>query len=98
MSALRATLEWRFLAVVIDFAVTFAWTGELWAATGLTVVLLVVKSVIFYGWMKGRDRLVDGSAGSGEDDVGSGIEGVPAGSCGCGGRRRLAGPSSEPGL
>ena len=50
----RETLEWRVIATVTDFTVIYLWTGEIKQATGLALILVVVKSTFFYFWRRFR--------------------------------------------
>lgn len=52
---LRYTLEWRFIATGIDFAVIYLWTGRVKEATGLAITLVALKSLFFFFWRKYRD-------------------------------------------
>lgn len=51
---LKYTLEWRVIATVVDFTVIYLWTGELKQATGLALILVILKSTLFYFWRKHR--------------------------------------------
>jgi len=51
---LRYTLEWRVIATGADFAIIYLWTGKIREATGMAIVLVVIKSTLFYFWRKRR--------------------------------------------
>lgn len=52
MNILKETIEWRIIATLIAFLVTYLWTGEIIKATGLTFVLAISKSAGYYTWRK----------------------------------------------
>ena len=56
-NSLKATIEWRIIASLIDFVVVYIWTGELWIAGGLTITLIILKSITFFLWHKIRNPL-----------------------------------------
>jgi hypothetical protein len=39
MNNLKKVIIWRLISVVITVAITYGWTGDLWATGGLTLAL-----------------------------------------------------------
>lgn len=56
MSNLRATFEWRVIATLLTFLITYIWTGKFLEATGLTIALNLSKTIAFYFWNKYRNK------------------------------------------
>lgn len=54
--ALKETIEWRLIAIAIDFVVLFVITGRVAVAVSFASVDLVVKTLAFYGWRYTRGR------------------------------------------
>ena len=52
METIKETIQWRVIAFILTFLITFLWTGKLLEATGLAILLNVVKTVAFYLWLK----------------------------------------------
>ena len=52
MQTAKETIEWRIIAIIITFIITYAWTGKLIEAASLTIVLNLTKSLVYYFWRK----------------------------------------------
>ena len=52
MQTIKETIEWRLIAIVITFTITYLWTGKLIEATGLTIALNLTKTLAYYIWRK----------------------------------------------
>lgn len=52
METVKETIEWRLIAVIITFLITYLWTGKVLEATGLTIALNAVKTLAFYLYRK----------------------------------------------
>ena len=52
MKTVKETIEWRLIAVVLTFTITYLWTGKLLEATGLTLILNLTKTIAYYLWRK----------------------------------------------
>ena len=51
---LRYTLEWRVIATAADFTIVYLFTGEVTKAINIAIVLILIKSTLFYFWRKYR--------------------------------------------
>ena len=51
---LRYTLEWRVIATITDFTIIYLWTGKIREATGVAIILVIIKSTLFYFWRRHR--------------------------------------------
>ncbi len=49
------TIQWRIIASSLDAAVILMFTGSLWKAGSLAIVLLVVKTIAFFTWRIWRE-------------------------------------------
>lgn len=49
---IKETIEWRLIALVITFIITYTWTGKIIEASGLTISLNLAKTLAFYMWRK----------------------------------------------
>lgn len=49
------TIEWRIIAIIITFAVTYIWTGKVLESGVFALVLQGIKAVVFYFWLKYRE-------------------------------------------
>ena len=54
MEAFLLAVEWRVLAAIITFGITFIFTGEIWKATTLTFALQVILFVSQWAWLEIR--------------------------------------------
>ena len=53
---LKATIEWRILAFLIDLSIIYGFIGEYKKAWGIAILTMIIKSGIFYVWYKTNER------------------------------------------
>ena len=49
------TIEWRLIAIVITFVITYIWTGKILESTAFALILQGIKAIVFYFWLKYRE-------------------------------------------
>ncbi len=50
-------LEWRALALIVDFTIAYLWTRKISLSIGIVSVASVIKILVFTIWHKKRNKI-----------------------------------------